>query len=236
MAHQLVSCLRALEDMMMHMRNAAAAHCKASYSSAPRQVPAHSMLQKATCGEQLSCSSSSCGCVLQGVPQQAAQLGPTGDLLYIAVYAVSTAFFMPASVLTLGAGAVYGVLHGTALASVGSTLGCALAFVIARYLARPLVQQRLQQNRMFQNLERKIPERGAKLVALLRLTPLVPFSLLNYASGARQCLRACVRTLYICPATCCGSCLDARCCLTISQCGGCIGRHHEPQDRAAGRS
>jgi uncharacterized membrane protein YdjX (TVP38/TMEM64 family) len=92
--------------------------------------------------------------------------------------------FFPAAVFTLGAGSAFGVVHGTVLASAGSTLGCALAFLISRYAARPFAQKGLSGNRLYKRLETRIPERGAKLVFLLRLTPLVPFSVLNYMCGA----------------------------------------------------
>lgn len=90
---------------------------------------------------------------------------------------------VPASVLTLGAGALYGPVIGTVVVSAASTTGCTLAFLSSRYLIRPLAEDRLNQNSLFQALQRRIPERGAKLVLLLRLTPLVPFGLLNYMCG-----------------------------------------------------
>jgi uncharacterized membrane protein YdjX (TVP38/TMEM64 family) len=110
-------------------------------------------------------------------------VGPYGSFIFVATYSIATLLFVPASVLTVGAGAVYGPVYGTALVSVASTLGCVLAFLTARYLARPIVEQRLQGSSLFQNLERRVPERGAQLVLLLRLTPLVPFAPLNYMCG-----------------------------------------------------
>ena len=120
---------------------------------------------------------------MQSVLQQAQSSGPLGALLFVAAYATSTVLFVPASVLTLGAGAVYGPVTGTALVSVASTTGCCLAFVISRYVARPLAERRLAGNALFGKVQKQIPERGAKLVVLLRLTPVVPFTLLNYMCG-----------------------------------------------------
>lgn len=120
---------------------------------------------------------------VQGVLSQADSAGPTGVLLFIAAYAVSCVFLIPASVLTLGAGAVYGPVLGTAVVSASSTIGCVLAFLASRYVVRPFAEKQLAQQPLFESLQKRIPERGGKLVLLLRLTPVVPFGLLNYACG-----------------------------------------------------
>jgi uncharacterized membrane protein YdjX (TVP38/TMEM64 family) len=120
---------------------------------------------------------------VQAILSQADSAGPTGVLLFVAAYAISTVLFVPASVLTLGAGAIYGPVLGTAVVSSASTTGCILAFLASRYLVRPIAEDRLADQRLFKALQKRIPERGAKLVLLLRLTPLVPFSLLNYMCG-----------------------------------------------------
>ena len=108
---------------------------------------------------------------------------PFGPALFVAAYATSTLLFVPASALTIGAGAVYGPIYGTALVSCASTLGCTLAFLTSRYLARPVAEERLRGNAVFERLEERLPSRGARLVLLLRLTPAVPFALLNYMCG-----------------------------------------------------
>lgn len=118
---------------------------------------------------------------MQAVVDQS--VGPYGSLIFVATYSTATLFLVPASVLTLGAGAVYGPVYGTALVSLASTLGSILAFLTARYVARPIVEQKLQGSSLFQNLERRVLQRGAQLVLLLRLTPLVPFAPLNYMCG-----------------------------------------------------
>lgn len=121
--------------------------------------------------------------VVQAVVNQAENAGPSGVLLFIAAYAISCVFLIPASVLTLGAGAVYGPVLGTAVVSASSTTGCVLAFLASRYLVRPFAEKQLAEQPLFESLQKRIPERGAKLVVLLRLTPVVPFGLLNYACG-----------------------------------------------------
>src|SRR6516165_1163788 len=72
-----------------------------------------------------------------------AHLGIWGVLLFILVYILATVLFFPASILTIGAGFIFGVLLGTVTVSIASTTGAALAFLIARYFARDMIQQNL---------------------------------------------------------------------------------------------
>jgi uncharacterized membrane protein YdjX (TVP38/TMEM64 family) len=112
-----------------------------------------------------------------------AHLGIWGVLLFILVYVLATVLFFPASILTIGAGFIFGVLLGTAIVSIAATVGAALAFLIARYLARNQIERRVANNPRFKRIDRAIGERGAKLVFLLRLSPLIPFNLSNYFYG-----------------------------------------------------
>jgi uncharacterized membrane protein YdjX (TVP38/TMEM64 family) len=112
-----------------------------------------------------------------------AHLGIWGVLLFILVYILATVLFFPASILTIGAGFIFGVLLGTAIVSIAATVGAALAFLIARYLARNQIERRVANNPKFKQIDRAIGERGAKLVFLLRLSPLIPFNLSNYFYG-----------------------------------------------------
>ena len=110
--------------------------------------------------------------------------GPAGVAVFIAVYAVSCVLLIPASLLTLGAGALYGPFLGTAVVSAASTLGCSLAFLISRYVARPFAEKRLMANERFVAVDTGISRKGGYIVFLLRLSPLVPFGLMNYMMGA----------------------------------------------------
>jgi uncharacterized membrane protein YdjX (TVP38/TMEM64 family) len=112
-----------------------------------------------------------------------AGLGPWGPLLFIVLYVVATVLFVPGSALTLGAGAVFGLAWGSVWVSLGSTLGAAASFLIGRHLARDAVQRRLGQNRRFTALDAAVAEAGWKIVFLVRLSPVFPFGLLNYAFG-----------------------------------------------------
>lgn len=110
-------------------------------------------------------------------------LGPLGPIAFIAGYALAVVAFAPGSVLTLAAGATFGIARGTAYVFVAATLGAALAFLVARYLARPWVERRLAAHPGFSAIDRAIAAQGRRIVFLLRLSPAFPFNLLNYALG-----------------------------------------------------
>lgn len=110
-------------------------------------------------------------------------LGVWGPLVFVIGYAVAVIALVPASVLTLAAGAIFGVTWGTVYVLIGATAGAAAAFLIARHLARRAVERRLAGNTRFAALDRAVGAEGRKIVFLLRLSPVFPFSLLNYALG-----------------------------------------------------
>lgn len=110
-------------------------------------------------------------------------LGPWGPVAFGLVYAVAVLFMVPGSALTLAGGAIFGPLVGTITVSVASTGAASLAFLIARHLAREAVARRIRGNARFDAIDRAIGEGGWKIVALLRLSPAVPFNLQNYLYG-----------------------------------------------------
>jgi uncharacterized membrane protein YdjX (TVP38/TMEM64 family) len=110
-------------------------------------------------------------------------LGPAGVVAFILGYAVATVAFVPGSLLTLAAGALFGLVGGTAVAFVAATLGASAAFLVSRYLARHAVERRLAGNDRVAAIDRAVAAQGRRIVLLLRLSPLVPFNLLNYALG-----------------------------------------------------
>jgi uncharacterized membrane protein YdjX (TVP38/TMEM64 family) len=112
-----------------------------------------------------------------------ARNGMAGALLFVLGYVAATVVFVPGSLLTIAAGAIFGLGKGTALVFVAATLGASAAFLVARYLARPLVEHRLAGNARFAAIDRAIGHEGRKIVFLLRLSPVFPFNLLNYALG-----------------------------------------------------
>jgi uncharacterized membrane protein YdjX (TVP38/TMEM64 family) len=110
-------------------------------------------------------------------------LGPLGPLIFVLLYVVATVFFVPGSILTLGAGFVFGVVRGSILVSVSATLGATCAFLVGRYLARDWVAGRIEGNPKFKAIDEAVAREGWKIVGLTRLSPVFPFNLLNYAFG-----------------------------------------------------
>ena len=110
-------------------------------------------------------------------------LGPLGWILYALVYAVCCVLFVPASVLTLGAGAIYGLGVGVAIVLAGATLGATLSFLLAKSVLRKRIEKMTAGNPKFAALDRAIAKEGAKIVFLVRLSPVFPFTYINYAFG-----------------------------------------------------
>ena len=110
-------------------------------------------------------------------------LGFLGYVLYAAVYALCVALFIPASILTLGAGATFGVLRGTIVVVIGATVGATLAFLLARTIARKRVEAMAAHDKRFQALDRAITNEGVKIVFLVRLAVVFPFTYSNYVFG-----------------------------------------------------
>lgn len=110
-------------------------------------------------------------------------LGPWGPVAFVLGYAVATVALLPGSVLTLIGGAVFGLVWGTLYVFVAAVLGAGAAFLVARYVARPAVERRLRGDKRFERIDAAIGRQGTKIVLLLRLSPVLPFNLLNYALG-----------------------------------------------------
>ncbi|MDP6607995.1 MAG: TVP38/TMEM64 family protein [Vicinamibacterales bacterium] len=110
-------------------------------------------------------------------------LGVWGPVVFVAGYAAATVAFVPGSLLTLAAGAVFGLARGTALVLLGATTGAAAAFLVSRYLARSAIEGRVSGHPRFAAIDRAVGAEGFKIVLLLRLSPIFPFNLLNYALG-----------------------------------------------------
>ena len=112
-----------------------------------------------------------------------AGLGAVAPLAFAALYIAATVLFVPGSLLTLAAGALFGVVKGTAIVIVAASLGACAAFLIARYAARERVTRLTERDERFAAIDRAVGKAGFKIVALLRLSPVFPFNLLNYALG-----------------------------------------------------
>jgi uncharacterized membrane protein YdjX (TVP38/TMEM64 family) len=111
------------------------------------------------------------------------ELGPVGPVAFITGYVIAAVAFVPGALVTLTAGAVFGVAAGTTYVMVGATVGAAASFLVSRHLARGAFEHRLAANPRFAAIDRAIAREGRKIVFLLRLSPVFPFTLLNYALG-----------------------------------------------------
>ena len=110
-------------------------------------------------------------------------LGSVGAIAFIIIYILATVAFFPGSILTLGAGVVFGLVLGSFYVFIGATIGATAAFLVGRYLARGWVAEKIQGNNKFQAIDEAVGKEGLKIVLLTRLSPVFPFNLLNYAYG-----------------------------------------------------
>ena len=112
--------------------------------------------------------------------------GAAGVMLFAGGYVLGTLLFVPGALLTIAAGIVYGPWWGGLLSLVCATIGATLAFLVARHLARGIVGRWVAKRESFRALDAAIGKEDWKAVALLRLSPLVPFNVSNYAFGVTR--------------------------------------------------
>lgn len=110
-------------------------------------------------------------------------LGVVGAAVYTIIYVLAAVLMFPASLLTLAAGFLYGPLWGTLLVSPTSVAASTVAFLLGRSVARDWIKRRIDQNARFSAVDTAVGANGFKVVFLLRLSPIFPFTVLNYALG-----------------------------------------------------
>ncbi len=110
-----------------------------------------------------------------------AGFGITAPVVFVAVYALASVLFLPGMVMTLAGGALFGPVWGTLINLLGATLGAMAAFLVARYLGADWVSRRL--GGRLKELVAGVEAEGWRFVAFVRLVPLFPYNLLNYALG-----------------------------------------------------
>ena len=108
--------------------------------------------------------------------------GDWGPIIFIAIYAISAVFFLPAWILTTLAGALFGPWWGTLYAITGATIGATLSFLTARHLAADFVEKRVGDGRLAK-IKEGVEQEGWRFVAFTRIVPLFPYNLLNYSFG-----------------------------------------------------
>lgn len=123
------------------------------------------------------------GSAVQAMEDWIGDLGIWGPVVFALLYVIAVVLLVPASALTLAAGALFGLVGGTIIVSLASTTGAALSFLISRYLARNRIAKKVEQYPKFDAIDKAISGGGWKIVALLRLSPAIPFGMQNYLYG-----------------------------------------------------
>lgn len=113
-------------------------------------------------------------------------LGVGGYFAFTLVYILASILLLSGAILTLGAGAIYGVVKGSVLVIVASNLAAIASFLAGRYLARGWVNNLINQRPSFKAIDEAVAKEGWKIVGLTRLSPIFPFVFLNYAFGLTQ--------------------------------------------------
>ncbi len=121
--------------------------------------------------------------ILRNALQWVDSLGAVGAIAFMIIYIVATVGFLPGSILTLGAGVVFGVIQGSIYVFIGATIGATCAFLVGRYFARGWISKKIAGNQKFAAIDRAVGKEGLKIVLLTRLSPIFPFNLLNYGLG-----------------------------------------------------
>ncbi|VAW76794.1 DedA family protein, putative [hydrothermal vent metagenome] len=111
--------------------------------------------------------------------------GGAGPALFIFLYMVATVLFLPGSIITLAGGALFGPFWGTLYNTVGATIGATAAFLITRYLTSAWVEKKLESNAegRISKIIQGVDNEGWRFVAFVRLVPIFPFNVINYAMG-----------------------------------------------------
>ena len=113
-------------------------------------------------------------------------LGWKGMFLYGSFYFLLGVFSLPASLITISAGFLFGFLPGILIANLGSTLGAAAMFILGRFLFRDFVERQVEKSGFLKNFDTLMEKRGFKIVVLARLAIFMPYGILNYAFSATK--------------------------------------------------
>jgi uncharacterized membrane protein YdjX (TVP38/TMEM64 family) len=109
--------------------------------------------------------------------------GAAGALIFIAVYVIAEVALVPGSLLTMAAGFAYGPIGGLLVAPPASVLAATVAFLLGRTVLRDWIRKKIAASPRLRAIDRAIGKNSFKLILLLRLSPVIPFNVLNYALG-----------------------------------------------------
>jgi uncharacterized membrane protein YdjX (TVP38/TMEM64 family) len=124
--------------------------------------------------------------LLGGIDRQQLQLwlqkmGVWAPVLYILIYSIATICILPSTPLNLTGGAIFGSMWGTVWTSIAAILAAVLSFTFSRTIGRNLVEQKLAGK--WQNIDREMDRGGFFYMFAIRLLPLIPYGLVNFAAG-----------------------------------------------------
>ena len=109
--------------------------------------------------------------------------GVLGTLVFVGVYVLAAVLLVPVSLLSSGAGAIYGLATGFLVVILAATLGAACAFLLGRYLVGNWVRAKIRDNPRLRAMDDAVAREGWRIVGLTRLSPVFPYNLLNYVFG-----------------------------------------------------
>ena len=114
------------------------------------------------------------------------RMGPWAPVAYIGIYVAACVLLVPGCLVGIAAGVIFGVQRGFLYASSGCALGAAAAFLVGRYFVQDRVHRRLEGLKLFHEVQEAVAAEGWRIVGLTRLSPLMPFNLLNYMFGVSR--------------------------------------------------
>lgn len=117
------------------------------------------------------------------VLRHAHRLGAAEPLAFIVIHTIGVAAFVPATVFAVAGGALFGLSYGIVYSLVGGTCGALTAFLLGRYLVRNLFELRVTESARIAAIDRALSSNGARILFLMRLSPVMPFNILNYLLG-----------------------------------------------------
>ncbi len=115
-------------------------------------------------------------------------LGPWAPVLFVLIYIVAAVLLAPAFFLTVAAGAMFGVWRGSIVVFIGASLGASAVYALASPLSDSAFMRRLTRDSRVAAVRAAVNAEAVWLTFLLRLSPLIPYNILNYAlvlSGVR---------------------------------------------------
>ena len=120
---------------------------------------------------------------LVGTLRNARALGAAAPLAFILVHTVGVVLFVPATVFAVAGGAIFGLAYGAVYSLIGGTCGALTAFLLGRHVLRHLFEVRVTESARLAAVDRAVAAKGARILFLMRLSPVMPFNILNYLLG-----------------------------------------------------